>query len=62
MQGRRSLKNPLVPTLEPNRFRRARTLRIEQPEPALRLEYPAEGAEQSEPVLRIEYPAVTSRI
>ena len=59
MQGRRSLNNHLLPPLEPTRYRRARTLRLEQPEPTLRIEFPetTDRAEQSEPILRIEYPA-----
>ena len=58
MQGRRSLNNPLLPPLKPIRYRRTRTLRLEQPEPILQIEFPepVERAEQPDPILRIEYP------
>ena len=64
MQGRRSLNNPFLPPLEPIRYKRARTLRLEQPEPTLRIEFPepADRAEQSEPILRIEYPEPAERV
>ena len=64
MQGRRSLNNPLLPPLEPTRYRRARTLRLEQPEPILQIEFPepTERAEQPDPILRIEYLEPAERV
>ena len=53
MQGRRSLKNPLLPPLAIHR--RLRQLRLDQLPPALQIEFP-EGIAQPEPIPAIEYP------